>query len=282
MRILITGGRGQLATDLLPALAGHQVTALGRDQLNIADTVTIRPTLDALKPDVIINTAAFHKVDLCETEPESSFAVNAAAVQRLAAWCRDNDALLAHVSTDYVFNGKQSVPYAEDAAVAPLSVYGASKAAGEMAIRATLQRHLIIRTTGLYGHAGNTSTHGNFPRTMLRLAASGNSISVVGDQVLTPSATTDVATTMASLIEAEATGTYHVTNSGQCSWYDFAAEIFRLSNLDVDLRPITQAERPAPARRPAYSVLAHQALLSLGLPDLRPWQDALADYLQHI
>jgi len=280
MRILITGGRGQLATDLVPALADHAVTALGRDQLDIANPDQVEAAFRELRPDVIVNTAAFHKVDLCETEPESSFTVNAAVPQRLARAARDTGALLVHFSTDYVFDGHQHIPYRETDPVNPISVYGASKAAGEMAIRATTDRHLIIRTSGLYGHAGATTAHGNFPTTMLRLAAAGGPISVVDDQVLTPSATLDVARATAGLLDTQATGTFHVTNSGECSWYQFAAELFRLAGVDADVRPVSQGERPVPARRPAYSVLAHEGIMRLGLPDIRPWQEALGDYVR--
>src|SRR2546421_499773 len=150
MRILITGGKGQLAGDLARALAGHDVVAPGRDQLDVTDGSAVRDAVDRLRPDAVINTAAYHNVDRCEVEPEQSFLVNAAAPQRLAAACRDAGAVIVHVSTDYVFDGSKRAPYAEDDSVSPLSVYGASKAAGEMAVRATTDEHLIIRTTGLY------------------------------------------------------------------------------------------------------------------------------------
>lgn len=278
MRILVTGGHGQLSRDLVRNDA-HEVVAVGRERLDITDPSAIRRALAAIRPDAVINTAAFHKVDLCESEPEQSFLVNAAAPQRLAAACQEAAITLLHISTDYVFDGTRSTPYPESEPRRPLSVYGASKAAGEMAVLATSPRALVVRTTGLYGVGGQKTRQGNFVETMLRLAASGNPVTVVADQVLTPSATTDVAAMMVALLESGAHGLVHATNSGQCSWYDFAAEIFRLSGLSVDLRPATQAERPLPARRPAYSVLAHDRLHSLGLPSPRPWQEALAQYL---
>jgi dTDP-4-dehydrorhamnose reductase len=279
MRVLITGGRGQLAADLIKTLSEHHVSAPGRDELDVTDQHGVHTALERCQPDVVINTAAFHRVDLCETEPEQSFLVNAAAPQRLAATCRDAGAVLVHVSTDYVFSGAKHQPYDEDDSVDPISVYGASKAAGELAVRATTDRHFIVRTTGLYGLAGATSRHGNFVERMLSLARERERISVVHDQVLTPSATHDVAGLIGQLIDTDRFGTYHFTNGGQCSWYEFAVEIFRLAGLPVEVVPIRQEEWKVAARRPAYSVLAHTGLRRIGLPEPRLWQEALAAYL---
>lgn len=279
MRILITGGRGQLAADLAFALAEHEVRPLGRAELDIGSHEQIARTMDEVRPNVVINTAAFHRVDLCESEPEQSFLINAAAPQRLAAACRDRDATLVHFSTDYVFDGQKQEPYAEDDPVCPLSVYGASKAAGEMAVRCTTDRHIIIRTTGLYGHAGARTTQGNFVETMMRLAAAGKPITVVADQVLTPTYTRDLAAIVGRLLTLDAAGTFHVTNGGACSWYEFAREIFHLAGQEPDLRRTTQSERPVPAKRPGYSVLGHARLRKVGLPEPRSWQDALAAYM---
>jgi dTDP-4-dehydrorhamnose reductase len=278
MRILITGGRGQLAADLVRAFEGHEVTALGRQELDITLLDQIRAAMDGLRPDVVLNTAAYHRVDLCESEPEQSFLVNAAAPQRLAATCRARGALLVHFTTDYVFGGRKRTPYEESDPVDPINVYGASKVAGELAIRATDERHLIVRTTGLYGHAAISNGRPNFVETMLRLAAEDKPISVVANQVLTPSFTRDVAETVVRLMAQDATGTVHVTNGGACSWYEFAAEIFRLAGMRARLSPTTQEERPMPARRPAYSVLGHEGLRRQGVPEPRPWQEALAAY----
>jgi len=279
VRVLITGGQGQLATDLARVLVDERVTSLGRDRLEVTDSAALTRTMEELRPDVVINTTAFHNVDHCESEPEQSFLVNTAVPQRMAALCRDSGALLVHVSTDYVFNGRHEQPYAEDDQVDPLSVYAASKVAGEMAVRCTTPNHLILRTTGLYGDAGRTRARGNFVATMLRLGTRGEPLSVVDDQVLTPSSTRTVAQMMAALIHQGVRGTFHVTDSGQCSWYEFAAEIFRLTDMRVDLRRTTQAERPMPARRPADSVLGHQGMQGLGLPEPPNWQESLARYL---
>ncbi|MDQ2743859.1 MAG: dTDP-4-dehydrorhamnose reductase, partial [Chloroflexota bacterium] len=253
MRILITGGKGQLAGDLVRTFEPREVRAVGRDELDIAAPEQIEAIFEDFRPEVVVNTAAYHQVDRCESEPEQSFAVNAAAPQRLAAACERRGALLVHLSTDYVFSGEASAPYRETDPIGPINVYGASKAAGEMVIRATGDQHLIIRTTGLYGLAGRRTSRGNFVETMLRLAETGAPISVVSDQCLTPSLTKDVAAAIVRLVDRGATGTFHVTNDGACSWFEFAAEIFRLAEVTADLSAVRQADRPAPAKRPAYS-----------------------------
>ncbi|GAC1443634.1 MAG: dTDP-4-dehydrorhamnose reductase [Chloroflexota bacterium] len=279
MRIVITGGQGQLGRDFPPAFPGDEVTLLGRGELDVTSVDQISSMVTSLRPDVVINTAAFHRVDLCESEPEQSFGVNAAGPQRLASACESRGIVLVHFSTDYVFNGEKRTPYLESDRVDPISVYGASKAAGEMVIRATTTRHLIIRTTGLYGAGGLHTKQGNFVETMLRLAQRGGPITVVGDQVLTPTYTPDLAQAVAKLVKSGVHGTFHVTSGGACSWYEFAAEIFRQSGLEIDVIYTTQAERPVPARRPAYSVLGHAGLRDAGLPDMREWPDALRAYL---
>lgn len=280
MRVLITGGRGQLATDLVPALTGSEVMAPGKEELDVSDPTALEAVFAAFEPEVVIDTAAYHNVDLCESEPEQSLLINAAAPQRLAVASRRINALLVYISTDYVFSGRKGQPYTEADAVDPISVYGASKAAGELTVRCTMDKHLIVRTSGLYGHAGVSRPRGNFVETMMRLAAGKEPVTVVGDQTLTPSFTRHVARTIVELIRSEARGTIHVTNTGECSWYEFAAEIFRLSACRADLRFTTQAEWRAPARRPEYSVLAHDGLRAAGIPELPRWQVALAEYLE--
>jgi dTDP-4-dehydrorhamnose reductase len=279
MRVLITGGRGQLALELQEAFADAETFALSRAELDICSPDQVEVALDAFRPHVVLNTAAFHKVDLCETEAEQSFLVNAAAPQRLAATCRRHGIRLVHYSTDYVFDGEAREPYPEEQSMAPLNVYGVSKAAGEMAIRAAGGDSLIIRTTGLYGLAGAASNRGNFVETMLRLGATREVTRVVCDQVLTPTSAADLATITRQLVDAGVTGTVHVTSGGQCSWYEFAVEIFRLAHLSGRVVAITQVQHRTVARRPAYSVLGHGALRRLGMAEPRPWQGALAEYL---
>src|SRR5205085_334959 len=199
---------------------------------------------------------------------------------RVARLCAERDAVLVHFSTDYVFDGRAKEPYTEDDAANPLSVYGASKLSGEHLVRLACPRHFVVRTCGLYGRDGSRGKGGNFVTTMLRLAGRGTPIRVVADQALTPTATKDLASLTRRLLDTAAYGLYHATAAGQCSWYEFAARIFELAGLHPELSPISTEEFGAAARRPAYSVLDNAALRSIGLDDLRPWDEALAEFVR--
>lgn len=279
---VIIGSNGQLGTDLTPALQGFRVSGLTHADLDVTDPERARAVLGGLRPDVVLNTSAYHKVDVCEDEPGASFAVNATAAYGLARLAAELDFTLVHFSTDYVFSGAGPVPYRETDLAAPISVYGASKLAGENLVRAYAPRHYVIRTTGLYGVAGASGKGGNFVETMLRLGKTGP-VRVVDDQVMTPTATADLAAAVAALLRREpevAYGLYHVTSGGQCSWFHFARTIFELAGLRVDLSPITTAESGSKARRPAFSVLDHGKWMAAGFAELRPWPEALGDYLR--
>jgi dTDP-4-dehydrorhamnose reductase len=280
MRVALIGANGQLGSNLARALSTMDLVPLTHGDVDVCDQ-TCTDRLRQICPEVVINTAAFHRVDDVELDATEAFRVNAAAVHRLARWCAQNSSVLVHISTDYVFGGDRgrTKPLTESDAPAPLNAYGCSKLAGEFAVRATGCRHFIIRSSGLYGRAGSSGKGGNFVETMLRLAREGRPIRVVNDQRLTPTFTADLATKIAELLNTERFGLYHVTNSGDCTWYEFAAEIFRLSGLQPDFAPTTTASFGAPAPRPAYSVLARQALLAVGLPDMPHWRDALGRYL---
>ena len=281
MRILITGGSGQLAFDLARTLTDHEVHALPRQELDICNEARVDTVVRAIKPDVLINTAAYHRVDDCETEQEAAFNANALAVRRLALLCADMDARLVHFSTDYVFGAQEKRdPLLEDDRPAPLSVYGASKLAGEHLALLSWRNSVVVRTCGLYGLAGAGGTGGNFVRTMLQKAREGTALRVVDDQVCTPTATKDLAQTVAWIVSADVSGLMHVTNAGSCTWFDFAREIFALAGVAADLSPTTSREFATPATRPPYSVLANGRLAELGRDDLRPWQEALADYIE--
>lgn len=281
MRVLVTGAGGQLAHDLLPLLAGqYSVVPLTHADIELRDHAAVCARLAAEQPDVVINTAAYHRVDDCETQVEAAFAVNAFAVLNLARWCSAHSVTLVHMSTDYVFAGDVNTPRSEQDPPGPRSVYGVSKLAGEQLIQQTCARHFIIRTCGLYGHAGSSGKGGNFVETMLRLGAAGKPIRVVADQVCTPTATADLATKIVQLIGTAAFGLYHITSAGACSWFEFAHAIMQLSGVQAEVSPTTSAEFGAAARRPAYSVLRHDRLATLGLDDLPPWRDALARYLR--
>ena len=279
MRIVIIGATGQLGTDLVEILSREDLILFTRSDLDIRGAVQVRQALVHAKPDIVINTAAFNRVDDCEDDPVEAFAVNAYGARNLALVCADLDRPLMHLSTDYVFGGEKATPYLEDDAPNPLSVYGVSKLGGEYFVRNLCPKHFVVRTSGLYGKAGSRGKGGNFVETMLRLAGEGKPIRVVDDQVLTPTYTRDLATTLAGLAQTNAYGVYHITSRGQCSWYDFAAKIFLFLGLKAELTPTTAKEFGAKASRPAYSVLAQTKLEPLGIGNLPTWEDALRRYL---
>ena len=280
MRYAVLGSAGQLGRDLSPHLPG-EVIALTRPSADLTRPDALRATLTGLRPDVVLNCAAYNLVDRAEAEPDAAFAVNAWGVRTLAAVCRELGCALVHFSTDYVFGLDESrcTPYAEGDAPGPISVYGLSKLAGEYLVRALCPRHFVIRTCGLYGVWGTGGKGGNFVEVMLRGAGQGRPLEVVIDEVCTPSYTADVAAATAALVPTGRYGLYHLTNGGWCTRYDFADTIFELAGVKANLSPITRQQyrekRGAAARRPGYSVLSMGAYESLGLPPLRPWREAL-------
>ena len=282
MRIALIGSNGQLAHDLDVVLkeCGHEVLGLSHQQVEVAEHDSVQSALPPLEPDLVINTTAYHKVDIVEDDPDRAFAVNATGVRNLAMVCRELNAPLVHVSTDYVFSGQKGHPYIEDDPVDPINVYGVSKAAGEMLLRYLWPRHFIVRASGLYGVAGSSGKGGNFVETMLRLAREGKAIKVVNDQTLTPTSTHSLAIQIAKLIETDAYGTYHATCQGECTWFDLAAEIFKISGLSPDLSPQTTAESGARAKRPSCSIFENARLDGLGVDLMSPWQESLRSCLE--
>jgi dTDP-4-dehydrorhamnose reductase len=280
VRIAVLGAAGQLGRDLCPRLP-VEVLPLTRTEVDL----THRETLDhlrSLRPDVVINCAAYNLVDRAESEPAAAFAVNAWGVRDLAQVCRDHDCLLVHFSTDYVFGlySQHQKPYRETDAPGPISVYGLSKLSGEYLVRSICPRHLVIRTSGLYGLWGAGGKGGNFVETMLHLAGQGRPLRVVNDQVCTPTFTQDLAEAVVRLVTPQCEGLFHLTNGGACTWHEFAQAIFAEISLAIDVEPITSAQFGAAARRPAYSVLGTEhdhAVLGIGF---RPWRSALGDYLR--
>lgn len=287
-RVALIGSNGQLGSDISRlwhsselARRGDQLISLVHADIEVTDEAQVRSVLSGIQPSLVINTAAFHRVDDCESEPLRALEVNALGVKYLAEACRELGAVLMHVSTDYVFNGESTRPYTEADAALPVSAYGISKAAGEQFLRYLLpEDHILIRSSGLYGVAGASGKGGNFVETMLRFARDGRAIRVVDDQVSAPTYTLDLARVMLEISARGGRGTFHVTNAGECSWYNFAREIFALVNATPDLAPTTSADYGAAALRPAYSVLANTRLQELGIEQPRPWQEALVDYLQ--
>jgi dTDP-4-dehydrorhamnose reductase len=282
MKVAVLGAAGQLGRDLCPRLAPlGAVISLSRADIDLAKPDTIAPAVEAHAPDVFVNCAAYNLVDKAEGDgADDAHAVNARGVAALANACSARGVRLVHVSTDYVFgrNADRSTPYSEADEPGPVSVYGTSKLEGERLALAD-PRHLVVRTCGLYGVWGTGGKGGNFVETMLRVAGQGKPLRVVNDQRCTPSYTADVADAMVELIAKSATGLFHVTSGGDCTWYELAAEIFRRAQMTPDLTPITSAEFGAKAARPPYSVLSNAKLASAGISPPRHWADALAAYL---
>ena len=293
MRIVVIGSDGQLGSDLMRVLEGKHAIGLSHQNIEITDFLGSQKMLEEYSPDIIINTAAYNKVDDAEDEPELAFQVNAFGPRNLALIARELGATLVHISTDYVFNGAKTNPYFEWDLANPLSVYGASKLAGENLVKIALREHpyFIIRTSGLYGQAGSKAKRGNFVETILRLAEKRDKIfEVVNDQILTPTYTLDLAEKIVELIMADKTnkknfyntyqGICHITNNGSCSWYEFAKKIFELAGLEMRVVPISSKQFGAKAKRPGYSVLNNVYLRILDLKSMRPWQEALRAYLE--
>jgi dTDP-4-dehydrorhamnose reductase len=283
MKVLLIGANGQLGSDLVPVLeaAGAEVKPLRHSEVDICKPSSVDEAVAAFQPQFLINTAAFHKVEECEKNPELSFRVNASAVRDLAQICERHAAVLVHLSTDYVYGGDSArlTPYLEADSPAPLNVYGVSKAAGEQMVPFNTGRYYILRLSGLFGVAGSSGKGGNFVETMLKKAAEGAALRVVDDQVLSPTATLVLAEAMSKLIrDRPACGLYHMTCEGQCSWYEFACTIFDLAGLQANLTPVKTSEFPSPVRRPEYSVLSKNKLHATGIT-LPHWKEGLERYL---
>lgn len=273
MRYLITGASGMLGRDLQRVLGGRDVTALGRVDLDVTDAAAVAASVRG--HDVVFNCAAYTKVDDAETHENEAYAINAIGPANLATASSEHGARLVTISTDYVFDGTATTPYAEDRQRDPINAYGRTKAAGE---ELALERHpdgtFIVRTAWLYGEHGP-----NFARTMLQLAASKDTWSVVDDQLGQPTWTADLAKQLVALIDADAPGgIYHGTNSGQATWFEFARAVLEESGLDPErITPTDSSSFVRPAARPSYSVLGHDAWTVVGIPPMRPWREAIAD-----
>jgi dTDP-4-dehydrorhamnose reductase len=280
MKVAVLGAAGQLGRDLCPRLPGD-VVQLDRSRADLTQSEQLRATLADIRPDVVVNCAAYNFVDKAESEPDAAFAVNCLGVRALARACRDLDCVLVHFSTDYVFglDSNRKSPLATTDSPGPVSVYGLSKLGGEYAVRAECPKHFVVRTCGLYGVWGSGGKGGNFVETMLRLARQDKPLRVVDDQHCTPSHTADVAEAAVGLLRSERYGLYHVTNAGATTWFELAKTAVQMAGLEVDVTPIPSSGYPTPARRPGYSVLSLDGLRSAGVAEPRPWRDALAEYL---
>jgi dTDP-4-dehydrorhamnose reductase len=279
MRILLFGGWGQLGSDLALAADGrHDLVRPTHEEVDVTDPEAVGAATAFARPDAVVNAAAFHKVELCEQDPLPAFAVNAVGAWNVGRAAAGVGARHVFISTDYVFEGDAEIGYGEDDLPAPVNLYGLSKAAGERAVRLACADTLVVRGAGLFGHAGSSGKGGNFVETMLAKADVGEAISVVDDQVVSPTATHDLAERILLLLEHGALpGLYHAVNAGSCSWFGFAAAIFRLAGVSPALEPRTTTEADVP--RPRRSVLLDTKTGALGLPPMRPWEDALGWYL---
>jgi dTDP-4-dehydrorhamnose reductase len=280
MKIVLIGAGGQLGTDLAKVFRtrGDEVLPLAHATVDIRDARKLTAFIADARPDVVISTAAFHKVEECEKQPLVAFEVNALGAANLAQACEAAGCVAVSFSTDYVFGDAQQRPYSETDLPQPLNTYGVSKLAGEHLLTLGCRRHFAVRTCGLYGLAGSSGKGGNFVENMLKKARSDGQVKVVRDQVLTPSYTVDVAEAVAKLIPTERYGTYHISNEGECSWHRFTEEIFRLESVPADLIAVTTDQFPSPVKRPSYSVLSKQKLRDRRI-EMPPWQDALGRYL---
>lgn len=279
MKILLLGHKGMLGCDLLLRLGRkHKVIGLDIDEIDVTSMSACEKAIRENIPDIIINAAAYTNVDGCETAKDECFAVNAEAVKNLAVACREKNIRIIHFSTDYVFDGDANEPYKEDYPCNPVNVYGASKLAGELYLQELSNNYIIIRTEWLYGKNGK-----NFVRTILEKVKTTDKLEVVDDQIGSPTYTRDLVLAVDLLIERNITGTFHITNRGNCSWFQFARKILQEAGItQVQVLPIKSENSQRQAKRPAYSVLSMQKFVAATGKTMQPWQLALQDYLEDV
>jgi dTDP-4-dehydrorhamnose reductase len=280
MVVLVTGANGQLGQSLqfiasnYPEL--HFVFCSSSD-LDITNFENCQATFSKIKPQYCINAAAYTAVDKAESEPDKANLINVIGAKNLAEVCKANETILLHISTDFVFNGNKNTPYNEEDTPNPTGAYGQTKLDGEKAIQAVFEKYYIIRTSWVYSQFGN-----NFMKTMLRLASERDSLSVVNDQIGTPTNAVDLAVALVQIIltnnrqpTTENYGIYNFSNEGQCSWYDFAKTIFEVNSITIDLKPIPTSSFPTPAKRPKYSVLDKSKIKNVFGIDIKNWEESL-------
>lgn len=275
MKVLITGADGQLGHDLVSNLSNHhQAIGLNRKQLDVTDIARVSEVVQTIRPDVVIHAAACTHVDQAEQDPDIAYLINTYGTRNVTAAAQQMGAKMIYISTDYVFDGHSNIPYQEYDRVNPLNVYGKSKLAGEEMVKTLSDRYFIVRTSWLFGKHRN-----NFVKTMLKLAEDQKEVSVVDDQLGSPTYSWDLACFLADLSESDKFGIYHASNSGACSWYEFAKAIFAEAGLETNVIPISTAQIARPARRPAFSVLGHTAIRLNGFSDFRHWKDSVKSFI---
>jgi len=277
-RVAVIGSRGQLGNDLVEALHNHEdfeTIPLTREQADCTDAASVRRALLQVRPQIVVNCAAFVRVDECEDRPQQAFEINALGALKVARACAEADSLCVYVSTDYVFDGSKTAPYSESDSTYPVNVYGASKLAGELLVRQSVPHWLIVRAAGLFGRTGARGKGGNFVETILAKVKAGEPLRIVDDIRMSPTYARDAATTLVGLIDSGVDGIVHLTNDGACTWYEFAKQILDLMGVRTAIDPVSSTEYPTRARRPKNSAL----LSERSLVKLRSWQDALKAYL---
>ncbi|MED3351284.1 dTDP-4-dehydrorhamnose reductase [Bacillus thuringiensis] len=279
MKVLVTGAKGQLGQDVVSLLKEQtwEVFGFGREELNITDEKQVSEKVLLIQPDIIIHTAAYTQVDQAESDEEAAFKVNAEGTKYLAQAAEVVGAKFCYVSTDYVFDGTKETPYKADDQTNPRTVYGKSKLVGEQYTQEYCSKSYIVRTSWVFGLYGN-----NFVKTMLRLAEENKELGIVHDQVGSPTYTTDLARFIISLVQTDKYGVYHGSNSGVCSWYEFAKEIFKQSNIEIVVNPLKTEDFPRPAARPKYSVLDKGMIEENGFESFQNWKEALKDFLKKL
>ncbi|MBZ9570438.1 dTDP-4-dehydrorhamnose reductase [Methanobrevibacter sp. TMH8] len=278
MKILITGYKGMLGSDLVETLKNenqHELILTDVEELDITKLDQVKKILNEENPEVIINVAAYTDVDGCETNRDLAYNINSIGPKNLAVVADEINAKLLHISTDYVFDGNNSKPYIEGDKTNPKSYYGETKLQAELFIKNEMKNYFIVRTAWLYGFNGK-----NFVKTMLELSKNNDKITVVNDQHGSPTFTKDLAIAICELIKTDKYGTYHVTNNDNCTWYEFASKIFELANIKINIIPVTTSEYPTPAQRPKYSVLSNEKWKNAGFNSLRHYEDALKSYME--
>jgi len=281
-KILIIGSNGQLGSDLtidLQKKSGIEVVCMNHSQIELADKDSVLQSITTSSPDIVINCGAYVRVDDCEDNAAHAIQVNALGAGYVANAVEKAGAVCVYISTDYVFDGTKEIPYLENDPAYPINIYGVSKLSGEHMVRSYSSKHYIIRSSGLYGLAAYSGKGGNFVETIIDLAKQGKPLKVVKDQVLTPTFTKDLSVAIAKLIDNADYGTYHITNSGRCSWFSFAKAILDITGLETELTPTTTLEFGAKAKRPAYSVLSNKKAKESGISTLRAWEEALENYI---
>ncbi len=282
MKVAVIGANGQLGSDAAQAFAedGDTVFSLGHGDIEIASIDSVAAVLRSLGPEVIVNTAAMHNVERCEQDRGAAFSFNAVGPANLAQVARDMNAILLHISTDYVFDGAKDTPYGENDTPRPLNTYGITKLAGEQFVRCTLERHFVLRTSALYGKRPCRGKGGlNFVELMLKLGRERGKVRVVDCEEITPTSTYELARQMVRISRTENFGLFHATAEGSCTWYEFAREIFSIAKLSAIVEIADPQEFPSKVPRPSYSVLNNAALKECGMNYFSPWQQGLRQYL---